>query len=229
MRMYIIRHGQTAWNDRHCLQGRSNTELNESGRALAREAAEGMRDIPFDLAFTSPLRRARETAELIVGKRGVPIFLDERIIEISFGAYEGMSRTEAEAHPEPPGEPARPEDPAWSRQKANYEINNFFYHPERYVPAQGGETLEELSGRTADFMRDICAREDLRDKTILVSTHGAAMRALLNSLRVWEKKDFWHTGLVPNCGVTIVECTDGKPVIAAENVVYRPAQEKGGL
>lgn len=200
--MYIMRHGETSWNKERRLQGRSNIALNERGRALARESAKGMKDIPFDLAFTSPLDRARETARLVLEGRDVPIIEDERIIEISFGAYEGTRWMEDGA-------------------EGNVEIYNFFNHPERYTPAEGGETLEELAARTADFMQDICSRPELADKTILVSVHGAAARGPLNSMRTYEMSDFWGSGVAPNCGVAIVECTQGgAPVLLREKVVY---------
>lgn len=184
------------------MQGRSDIELNENGRALAEKTAWGMRNIPFDLAFTSPLGRAKETARLVLGQRGIPVLEDERIIEIGFGELEGTRWTE--------------EDGA----AGNERIYNFFHHPERYVPVQNGETIEQLLARTADFMRDICSRRELENKTILVSTHGAAARGLLNSLRTYEMSDFWHGGVAPNCGVAVVECTNGIPRLVQENITY---------
>lgn len=61
MRLYIMRHGETEWNVRRLYQGHSDIPLNENGVALAEITGRGLRDIPFDLAFTSPLRRARQT------------------------------------------------------------------------------------------------------------------------------------------------------------------------
>ena len=60
MKLYLIRHGVTDQNKKRCLQGRSDIELNEQGRELARITAEGLRDVNFDLIFTSPLKRAYE-------------------------------------------------------------------------------------------------------------------------------------------------------------------------
>ena len=55
MKMYIIRHGQTPWNARKCLQGRSDVDLNENGIYLAELTGKALRDVTFDMAFTSCL------------------------------------------------------------------------------------------------------------------------------------------------------------------------------
>ena len=83
MKMYIIRHGQTPWNARKCLQGRSDVDLNENGIYLAELTGKALRDVTFDMAFTSPLIRAKHTAQCILAGREVPIIEDERLIEIS--------------------------------------------------------------------------------------------------------------------------------------------------
>ena len=91
MKLYLVRHGQTPWNKVHRNQGRSDIPLNEYGRELAAVTGKGLEDVPFDLCFTSPLKRAKETAMLILEGRNIPIVEDERLIEISFGDYEGTS------------------------------------------------------------------------------------------------------------------------------------------
>ena len=85
--LYIIRHGQTEMNSRHVLQGRSDFALNEAGFAQAKEAAERLRGVRFDRVYSSPLRRAVQTAEQIA--TCAEILLDERLIEMDYGPYEG--------------------------------------------------------------------------------------------------------------------------------------------
>ena len=72
MNIYVIRHGQTPWNVERRLQGRSDTDLNEIGREMAIETGKAFQKVHFDVVFTSPLKRARETAELFLGDRKVP-------------------------------------------------------------------------------------------------------------------------------------------------------------
>ncbi len=203
MKMYIIRHGQTPWNARKCLQGRSDVDLNENGIHLAELTGAALRDVPFDMAFTSPLIRAKHTAQCILAGREVPIVEDERLIEISFGIYEGCCYAEEN----------RQVPPQW--------IENFFHAPQDYVAALGGESLDDVERRTRDFMEDICDRKELQDKTILVSTHGCALRGLLNSIRESTREDYWHGGVSKNCAVSIVTCNRGeKPVLVEENHIY---------
>ena len=89
MKLYIVRHGETDWNKARKIQGQSDIPLNAFGRHLARETAKGLADVHFDLCFTSPLSRAKETARIILEGRDVPIIEDPRIEEMSFGVYEG--------------------------------------------------------------------------------------------------------------------------------------------
>ena len=90
MELYLIRHGETDYNKERKIQGSCDIPLNEYGRELARETAEGLKDIPFDVIFTSPLCRARETAEWIARGRQIPVYEDKRLQEICFGEYEGL-------------------------------------------------------------------------------------------------------------------------------------------
>lgn len=203
MKMYIIRHGQTPWNARKCLQGRSDVDLNENGIYLAELTGKALRDVTFDMAFTSPLIRAKHTAQCILAGREVPIIEDERLIEISFGIYEGCCYAEE------------------NRQVPQQWIENFFHAPQDYVAAPGGESLDDVEKRTRDFMEDICSRKEFQDKTILVSTHGCALRGLLNSIRESNREDYWHGGVSKNCAVSIVTCNRGeKPVLVEENHIY---------
>ena len=203
MKMYIIRHGQTPWNARKCLQGRSDVDLNENGIYLAELTGKALRDVTIDMAFTSPLIRAKHTAQCILAGREVPIIEDERLIEISFGIYEGCCYAEE------------------NRQVPQQWIENFFHAPQDYVAAPGGESLDDVEKRTRNFMEDICSRKELQDKTILISTHGCALRGLLNSIRESNREDYWHGGVSKNCAVSIVTCNRGeKPVLVEENHIY---------
>ena len=193
MILYLIRHGQTDWNKGRKLQGRTDIPLNENGRAVAELTKEGLKEIPFDMAYTSPLKRARETAEIILSGRDIPIVDDERIIEVNFGEYEGCDFDLPDEY-----------------------IQNFFSAPEKYFSIHGTETMESIFERMRSFLQDLCKNDDLKDKTILVSTHGAALSGLLTVIKGNPVDKYWAGGLHKNCGYTIVEIKDGAATILEE-------------
>ena len=176
--LYIMRHGRTDWNARHKLQGRTDIPLNEEGRQMAAKAAEEYRNIPLDVCWCSPLVRARETAEIVLRGRDVPIFTDLRLREMSFGEYEGFENTFD--HPECP-------------------VNVIFKHPEQYTESVGGaETFDELFARTGAFLEEVAFPLLEEGKNVLIVGHGAMNLSIVCRIRKIPIKDFWSTG-IENC------------------------------
>ena len=126
MLLYIVRHGETDWNKAGKVQGRTDIPLNERGRYLAEATAEGMKDVRIDFCYTSPLIRAKETAQIILGEREIPLVEEKRIEEICFGKCEGMKFR---------GEITDPGSEAFQR---------FFTDTENYVPSEGAESISEF-------------------------------------------------------------------------------------
>ena len=86
--IYIVRHGQTDWNLEHRIQGHMDIPLNDNGRRDAKRAKEELKDIEFDVVFSSPLSRALETAQIITDH---DIIIDDRLIERGNGTLEGCN------------------------------------------------------------------------------------------------------------------------------------------
>lgn len=85
--IYLLRHGQTDWNVAERVQGITNIPLNEIGIKQAEEARDELKDVKFDVAFTSPLDRALDTTSIIAGD--TETIIDDRLIERSYGGIEG--------------------------------------------------------------------------------------------------------------------------------------------
>ena len=203
MTIYIIRHGQTDWNLEGRLQGHSGADLNENGVSLAVETAQHLADIPFDLCYTSPALRAKHTAELILAGRGVPVIEEPSLMEIGFGIWEGIQAfgKNAEIHFQP----------------EVFQV--FLYDPMAYIPPEGGESISDVLKRTNAFLDELLTAPDLQDKTILLSTHGCASRALMN--RFYENPEkFWQEGVPGNCAVSRISVTDGVPSLTMRDHVY---------
>lgn len=205
MKLYIIRHGETVWNTEGRLQGHVDKELNENGIRLARLTAEKIRDIPFDLVISSPLKRALQTARIVTEGREIPILTDERIEEISFGEWEGLSCS-----------------------KDHYELPNefrmFFADPYNYQPPKGGESIAQLMERTRQFYEELCDNADYADKNILIAAHGCSSRALLNQVSL-DASGFWRGKVPPNCSISVIEVCNHKGTILDIDRIYYDSGE----
>lgn len=95
--IYFVRHGQTEWNKNGIIQGHMDIELNNEGKKQAQIVKEKLQDIKFDKVFSSPLKRAKETAEIIYDQE---IVIDNRLIERYNGELEGKLKTEIKVFPD---------------------------------------------------------------------------------------------------------------------------------
>lgn len=95
---FVLRHGQTQWNAELRLQGSTDIPLNETGRVQARTAAGFLKDQAITRIISSPLSRAHETASIVAETLKVPVDIDARIIERSFGVFEGLTLEEVLTH-----------------------------------------------------------------------------------------------------------------------------------
>lgn len=175
--LYIIRHGKTDWNALRKLQGRTDIPLNDEGRQMAALAAEEYRDVHFDVCYSSPLIRAKETAQILLQGRDIPIYTDDRIVEMSFGEYEGVEN---------------------SFKIPDCPINDFFHRPQDYRAPAGAESMEELFARTGEFLREVVnpLLEDKKD--VLIVGHGAMNCSIVCQVKGWPIEKFWDEG-IENC------------------------------
>ena len=178
--------------------------LNEKGLRLAELTGEGMKDIEFDLVISSPLIRAKQTAELVMAGRQLPMITDKRIIEMSFGKWEGECVNNSEVLPP--------------------DYKDKFYNDPLHCPkAPGGESFQDVLKRTADFYQSLVDNKAYENATILISTHGAASRCLLANFYE-DKEDIWRGGVPKNCSVCIVDVKDGVGTVLEKDKVYYPEE-----
>ena len=91
MNVYVLRHGQTDYNLKGKFQGQSNNSINENGVKQVKEIKQELENVTFDLVFSSPLKRAIQTAKIVTD---LDIIIDNRLIERNFGKLEGKSSIE---------------------------------------------------------------------------------------------------------------------------------------
>ena len=92
--LLLVRHGETDWNAEGRLQGHTDRPLNEYGRRQARELAGRLADEQVDAVYASDLARARETAEIVAGRLGLPVAIDPDLREKNWGTWEGLTGDE---------------------------------------------------------------------------------------------------------------------------------------
>jgi broad specificity phosphatase PhoE len=153
--IHLARHGETDWNRELRWQGHSDRPLNDHGRGQARELAESLVGTRLAAAYSSDLRRASETAEIVAARLNLHVNVDPRLREIDVGSWEGFTLAEIEA--------------AAPRAVARWEE-----HGERGW--EGGETHEEMVGRVRAAVLSIAGRHD--GEEVLVVAHGGPIRAL---------------------------------------------------
>lgn len=200
MKIYLVRHGETDWNKAGRFQGSTDIPLNPYGIELAEITAEGMKEIPFDIIYSSPLVRSQKTAEIIKRDRNIKIITDDRLKEMNFGNFEGVDIREA-------------------RADEGHGMYTLLHTPEKYIP-DGGETFEEVIQRCQNFIEEILIPKEKQYDHVMLSVHGGLIRCFLRCIEDRPIAQFW--GGIPqgNCAVTIIELLDGKMQILEEGKLY---------
>jgi len=176
--IYFVRHGETDWTEAKKLQGRTDIPLNETGIKQVETMRDELKGIDFAVIFTSPLVRARQTAEIIAeAHEDAPFVVVDELMERSFGNYEGQdSRTEDGDYP-----------PYY------YDLWN-----KNFVDTSDAEKIPDLEKRVFGFLKRL-GEQYLGDENILVAAHGG-VGLVINEYFYGEPKDgnmlqyLTHTG-----------------------------------
>ena len=222
MRIYLIRHGTTSWNAAHRIQGSTDIDLDDLGKRLASETGRRFREegVFFDHVYSSPLKRAYETA-LLISPDTVPV-TSELLRELDFGDFEGRISEEMSNDPSCFFRYFRTDPVRYDAGAKEENLNKGFHCY---------ESLSDLIERTSVFVREILDPLVISGKAekVLISGHGAMNKALMMVLS--KTKDlslFWGKGLQPNCGFNIIDCSfhDDKAAYCPEEdsrVLYDPS------
>ncbi len=135
----LIRHGETDWNAQRRIQGRTDIPLNEKGIQQARECRDFLKNSEWDLIITSPLKRAKQTAEIINEALNIDVIEMDEFIEKSFGDVEGMTLQERRSAYPDRNYPNQEDDEAFSSriQKGIEKIQEKYEHGKVILVAHG--------------------------------------------------------------------------------------------
>ncbi|MBD1917539.1 MULTISPECIES: histidine phosphatase family protein [Cyanophyceae] len=202
-RLLLVRHGETEWNRQGRFQGQIDVPLNDNGRAQGAKAADFLKPVAIDAAYTSFMARPKETAEIILQHHpGLTLHSVNELREISHGEWEGLYEAEIET---------------------NYPgmLEQWQSAPET-VQMPGGENLEQVWLRSIAAWKEIVAAHSGGDtvQTILVVAHDAVNKALLCHVLGMGPEFFWRFKQ-GNGAVSVIDYPDGidsAPVLVTANV-----------
>ena len=176
--LYLVRHGQTEWNQDHRLQGHMDSPLTALGIQQAEWLAESLREVPIDVIVSSPSRRAVHTAEILRDVRDLPIHEYSDLKEICLGVWEGQTQKAAEAS-----------DPV--------QFYNFWNDPEHFK-VEGSETFEEVAARAVSALKGILA--SYQGKSILIVSHTVVVKTIMAFFEGRILKELWNPPYIhPTC------------------------------
>ena len=199
LRVALIRHGPTQWNDEGRLQGRQDIPLSEAGR-IKMSALRPPSGFESARAYVSPLSRARETARLL-GLANAKI--DERLSEHGWGTWEGLTREEILA---------RDGQDAFERAGRGIDFTPF-----------GGESTRELVARVDAFLHDI-AKEG---GDAIAITHRGILRTAYTLATGWDMASPMPEKLDLSCALILALSRAGKAEIAELNVPLKARTASG--
>jgi broad specificity phosphatase PhoE len=183
MRLLLARHGQSTWNEMRRFQGTTDVPLSALGRAQAHALGTALRGFRITAAYVSPMRRARETAEVALADAGVAAVAVEELRELSLGDWEGCTVDEIRAQD---GDPYG----AWVRAPLD-------------CPPPGGEPLDEVRRRVHGAIERIAAEHREADDVLLVA-HGGVISVYACHLLGCSLNRLWRLR-VDNASLTIVK------------------------
>ena len=168
--LLLIRHGQTDYNLEHRFYGRIDTPVNALGIEQAKSLAVELKSRPIDVIYSSPAQRAQMTAQPVAETHSLPLLTDDRLWEMDFGRWEGLTFIEAQEL----------DQASWDSWRAGDLAD----------APHGGETYEQVGDRALEWL-DSVRGNYTSGETVAVFAHGALLQCLLCRLLNTEMRQVW--------------------------------------
>jgi len=183
----LVRHGETEWNRVERFRGRTDIELNETGRRQARAVAQTLSGWRIGAVYSSPLKRALQTAQPIAEACGLEVAILEGMTDVDYGVWAGLSAEEA---------------------RAQYpEAYQTWVHTPLLARFSQGESLRQVQDRAWSALEEISSTH--QGETILLVSHLVVNRFLICSALGLVGDAFWRIGQ-DNAAINILQGADGR-------------------
>jgi 2,3-bisphosphoglycerate-dependent phosphoglycerate mutase len=195
--LVIVRHGQSQWNLENRFTGWVDVDLAPQGIEEAHAAGQKLKEFKFDMAYTSALKRAQRTLDIILGEMGVelPITRNEALNERMYGDLQGMNKDEA--------------------RKEFGEEQVHIWRRSFDVPPPGGESLELTAKRVLPYFEAEIVPQLKAGKNIIIAAHGNSLRALVMALEKLSPEQILKTE-IPTGAPRLYELDENLEVQNAE-------------
>ena len=178
-KLYLVRHGETDYNNALRFQGQTDIPLNQTGIRQAEKVAGFFKDIPLQAIYTSSLKRARTTAEIIGKRKGIEPQVTDALREMSFGIWENMNSNDIQ-------------------KKYAKEWKDFFASPASTKIPQG-ESMSDVQKRAYPVVQQIL--DQYPEGDVAFVAHGGIIRVLICTMLGLDLNRTWHLH-VGNASVT---------------------------
>lgn len=185
--LYIVRHCEAEGNVKRFFQGVTDCDISECGKKQLELLAERFKDIDIDVIYSSPLKRAYRTACAVNKYHNLPIFVNEKLIEINGGEIEGtcwedfpITRPELEYH---------------------WNMEPHLFHP------KGGEAMSSVYKRSWEAVEEILSEN--KDKTVVITSHGCTIRNIICHAQGKPIEKLNTVDWADNTGIFLLRFKDG--------------------
>ena len=207
-KLVLVRHGQSEWNKKNLFTGQRDVELTEQGIREARLAGRLLREtgIRFDEAFTSVLKRANDTLDIILeetGQKGIPITRDAALNERDYGDLTGLNKDDARRK--------------WGEEQVHIWRRSYD------VPPPGGESLKDTAERSVPYFREHILPRLKAGENIIVSAHGNSLRSIIMWLEGLSREQVLKLELAT--GVPVVYEIDEQGKVVGKQVLEHDGDE----
>jgi broad specificity phosphatase PhoE len=192
-KLILVRHGETEWNRVEIFRGRIDIDLNETGIKQAELLAEYLSEIKIDAIFSSPLKRAVKTAEIIADRQKRNVDITEGLIDFNYGKWQGLSHEEV-------------------KEKYEELYRDWLNRPDQ-VKIPGGESLEDVRRRAVAVVEKIIANNG---GTAVLVSHRVVNKVLICALLGLDNSHFWNIRQ-DTCGITTFTHEHGQFILTKHN------------
>jgi len=187
--LYLIRHGETTHNRDGVIQGHTESDLSDLGLAQAERVRDRLDGVDLVKAYSSPMRRARETCRIALEGK-VSIETHDGLKEINLGSWEGKSAADL-------------------RREYPKDVKLWFVSPTK-IHIEGAETIKQFRDRVTSAVGEIQAKH--QDQTIALFAHGGVICTYLTALLNMKEDDIWRFK-IRNASVTRIIFPQNRPRI----------------